>query len=60
MAMTPSMATHSCKLRERDIVTLFPDMNVVFSDVLHNDGELFKRCIHHFITLTNDFALLVS
>ena len=48
------------ELRERDLFILFPDLTVLFQDVLHNDAQLFKSCIYHFIFLTNNFALLIS
>ena len=44
---------------ERDFFALFPDFSVVFEDVLHNDGHLFRRCILQFIQLTENFAALV-
>ena len=44
-------------LRERDIFSMF-DMNIVFQSVLHGNGELFKRCIHRFIFLTNNLSEL--
>ena len=46
------------ELRERDFFALFPDFRVVFEDVLHNDGHLFRRCILQFIQLTENFAAL--
>ena len=47
------------ELRERDFFALFPDFRVVFEDVLHNDGHLFRRCILQFMQLTENFAALV-
>lgn len=47
------------ELRERDFFALFPDFRVIFEDVLHNDGHLFRRCILQFIQLTENFAALV-
>ena len=47
------------ELRERDFFALFPDFRVVFEDVLHNDGHLFRRCILQFIQLTENFTALV-
>ena len=48
------------ELRERDFALSWPDMNVVFQDVLHNHAEMFKNCISHFLILTNRFAVLLS
>lgn len=48
------------ELRERDILTLFPDFSVIFQDVIHGDAHLFRMCIHQFITITENFVTLYS
>ena len=47
-------------LQERDHATMFPDMGVVFQNILHDDAELFRSCVYHFIHLTNSLAQLVE
>ena len=47
---------HLQELRQRDFFTAFPDLNIVFHNILHGDAQLFKYSIHHFIWLTNSFA----
>lgn len=47
------------QLRERDFYRSFPDFRLVFHNVLHGDGHLLKNCIHHFITLTDNFSTLI-
>lgn len=51
---------HLQSLHERDYTTIFSDAGVVFQNIMHNDAQLFKRCVHNFIHLTNCFARLVE
>lgn len=46
-------------LREREFMNNFPDMDVIFENILHNSGHLFKDMIHACIDLTQRFATLV-
>lgn len=46
------------ELRKRDFLMRFPDFHLVFQDILHNDGYLFRMCILHFIHLTENFSTL--
>ena len=47
-------------LRERDFCTVFPNSHMVFEDIIHNNGQLFKNCVFHFVLLSNRFVSLVS
>ena len=47
------------QLRQRDFIALYPDFRVVFHNILHSNGFLFRRCIQDYIRLTKDFAALV-
>lgn len=50
---------HLQVLREQDLYALYPDMNVLFENVLHGNSYLFKSYILYFLYLTNNFARLV-
>lgn len=43
---------HLQALRARDFNSRYPAMNLVFENVLHGDGALFKGCIQYFAQLT--------
>ena len=48
------------QLRERDFYQRYPDMEVIFQNVLHHDGSLFRMAILYFISLTTLFSELVN
>ena len=48
------------QLRERDFFAVCPDLDAVFQDILHGQGHLFRVSINHFLSLTNQFSLLLS
>ena len=43
-------------LRENQFRTEFPDLDLIFKDILHRDGQLFKNCIHR---LAHSYAQLI-
>ncbi len=47
------------EVRTRDFFHVFPDLNMVFQDVLHGNGLLFLNSIRTFIRLTNQLATLL-
>ena len=47
------------RLRERDFFTLNPPMIIIFQDVLHGNGRLFRLAVQNFIRLTSLFARLL-
>ena len=47
------------RLRKIQFRTEFPDWNLVFQDVLHRDGQLFRNSIHRFIFLTHNYSNLI-
>ena len=47
-------------LRERDFSAAFPSMEVVFSDVVHNNGMMLEQAIMMFISLSLCFSELVD
>ncbi len=47
-------------LRERDHAARFPNMEVVFQDLLHNNALLFRNCVQHYIHITNAFSQLLE
>lgn len=47
------------ELRKRDFLMRFPDFRLIFQDIIHNNGFLFRLSIKHFIELTNNFAALL-
>ena len=46
-------------LREMDFSAVFPSMEVVFSDVVHNNGVMLEQAITMFISLSLRFSELV-
>ena len=44
--------------RERDFRLHFPSMELIFQNILHDDGSLFREAIHLFIHLTHSFSQL--
>ena len=47
------------RLRDRDFIALYPNMETIFQGVLHGSPQMFKSAIAHHIELTNSFSLLV-
>ena len=54
LAMHPALQ----QLRERDFFHSYPSMEVIFSDILHGNGEIFQAAILFFITLCLRFSEL--
>lgn len=46
-------------LRERDFNLVYPSMDAIFENILHERGEIFKQAIQSFIDLTSRYATLV-
>ncbi len=47
------------KLRERDFFARYPSMDIIFSDVLHSNGEMLVGAIQFFISLSEHFATVI-
>ncbi len=47
------------ELRERDFRQRFPNVAILFEDVLHGNPFQFKQALQYFITLTNRFSSLI-
>ena len=47
-------------LRERDFFAVYPSMEVIFSDVLHNHGAMLRQAILMFISLSEQFSAMIS
>ena len=50
---------HLQRLRERDFHSVYPSMELLFSDILHNQGTSFKEAILLFISLSLCFSELL-
>ena len=51
---------HLQMLRERDFFAVYPSMDILFSDILYNQGAFFKEAILQFISLSLLFSELCS
>ena len=51
---------HLQRLRERDFRSAYPSMELLFSDIMYNQGASFKDAILLFISLSLHFSELVS
>ena len=47
-------------LRERDFFQMYPSMEVLFQDVLHSNGSIFRSAMHYFKSLTISFCSLIE
>lgn len=45
------------KLRERDFFNLYPSNEILFADVLHNQGLLFQQAIMSFVQINNRYCI---
>ena len=48
------------KLREHDFTSLYPSYELLFEDILHNNGSLFQQAILSFIEINKRYSALVS
>ena len=47
------------RIRDRDFLRHFPNMESIFQDHLHGRPQVFKDAMHHLISLTNNFTSLL-
>ena len=47
-------------LRDRDFSARYPDMHMIFQDVLHRSPQMFRSAIAYHIELTNSFTSLLQ
>ena len=58
LALTLSVRIRIYSSYERDFFEAYPNLEAVFQDTIHGQGQLLKLSIHHFLSLTTRFSLL--